>query len=123
MKKNGFTIMELVAVIVIIALILLITIPIVINIIENSKKNGALDSAYGIKKSADYYYMTDFKRNKLEEYTCSFNVNCDEIELDGIKPSSGTLKIDKLGNLTFDNLVINGYRIYYDNELEKFSLE
>ena len=120
--KKGFTVMELLAVIVIIALVILITIPIVINLIENSKKNAALESAYGVKKSVDYYYMTDFKRNKLESFTCDFSNGCDEIDVNGTKPSSGIISLNKNGDIEFQNLIINGYAIYYDPVKEKFSL-
>jgi len=43
--KKGFTLIELLAVIVILAIIALIATPIVLNIIEESKKNTTLRSA------------------------------------------------------------------------------
>ena len=43
--KKGFTLIELLAVIVILAVIALIAIPIVMNIIEDAKKNSAINSA------------------------------------------------------------------------------
>ena len=48
MKKKGFTLIELLAVIVILAIIALITVPVVINIINSSKKGAAEDSTYGV---------------------------------------------------------------------------
>ena len=48
-KKNAFTLIELLAIIVILAIIALITVPIILNIIENSRKGAAQDSAYGYK--------------------------------------------------------------------------
>ena len=48
-KKNAFTLIELLAIIVILAIIAVITVPIILNIIENSRKGAAKDSAYGYK--------------------------------------------------------------------------
>ena len=48
MRKNGFTLIELLAVIVILAIIAVISVPIVLNIIEESKDNATL-------RSADFY--------------------------------------------------------------------
>ena len=45
MKSKGFTLVELLAVIVILSIIAIIAVPIVINIIEDSKKNSILRSA------------------------------------------------------------------------------
>ena len=41
MKKKGFTIIELLSVIVVLAIIALITIPVVTNVIEKSRKEAA----------------------------------------------------------------------------------
>ena len=51
-KKNGFTLIELLAIIVILAIIAVITVPIILNIIDNSRRGAAKDSAYGYKDGA-----------------------------------------------------------------------
>ena len=48
-KKNGFTLIELLAIIVILAIIAVITVPIILNIIDSSKKGAKTDSFYGYK--------------------------------------------------------------------------
>ena len=57
-KRNGFTLIELLAIIVILAIIAVITVPIILNIIDNSKKGAAKDSAYGYKDSINKWYVT-----------------------------------------------------------------
>ena len=59
MKKNkGFTLIELLAIIVILAIIAVITVPIILNIIENSRMGAATDSAYGYKDAINKWYVT-----------------------------------------------------------------
>ena len=57
-NKKGFTLIELLAIIVILAIIAVITVPIILNIIENSKKGAASDSAYGFKDAVNKAYVT-----------------------------------------------------------------
>lgn len=70
MKKKGFTLIELLAVILILGVIALIAIPVVTNIIEETKKNALKDSAYGIIDAANYYYANSLiKSDSFEETT------------------------------------------------------
>ena len=64
MKKKGFTLVELLAVIVILAIIALIATPIILGVIETSKKGASENSALGYldavekqiaRKIHDYY--------------------------------------------------------------------
>lgn len=57
-NKKGFTLIELLAIIVILAIIAVITVPIILNVIENSKKGAAIDSAYGYKDAVNKFYVT-----------------------------------------------------------------
>lgn len=52
--KKGFTLIELLAVIVILAIIALISVPLISNIIENSKKSSFLVSVNGILEATEY---------------------------------------------------------------------
>ena len=61
-NKKGFTLIELLAIIVILAIIAVITVPIILNIIENSKKGAITDSVYGFKNAINTAYI-----NKISE--------------------------------------------------------
>lgn len=47
MKKNGFTLIEVLAIIIVLSIIAVITIPIVLNVLEDSKRNTIHNSSYG----------------------------------------------------------------------------
>ena len=72
----GFTLIELLAVIVILAIIALITVPIVLNIINDTK-------------------MSAFKRN-IESYMSSVELMLSKPELDNIDSSTCTIEKDKI---------------------------
>ncbi|MDD3453720.1 MAG: type II secretion system protein [Bacilli bacterium] len=89
--KKGFTLIELLAVIVILAVIALISVPIILGIIEKSKKGATEDSAYGILEAANLYYATNSEagvatsalinksdnllkyKGKIDNFTLSYN--------------------------------------------------
>ena len=58
MKNKGFTLIELLAIIVILAIIAVITVPIILGIIDDSKKKAAINSAYGYKEAINHYYYS-----------------------------------------------------------------
>ncbi len=126
-KSKGFTLIELLAVIVILAIIALIAVPIVLNLIEKSRKGAAVDSAYGLRKSAQLYYTSSL----LENVNGSDIIfNCDKVngclsednkvklDIDGTKPSNGKIEIKFNGEIIYSNIVINGYTCEMENKGE-----
>ena len=69
-KKNAFTLIELLAVIVILAVILVIAIPRILDVIETSKKDSFKTSAQLIADSAEKKYVTNKLNNIDEVITC-----------------------------------------------------
>ena len=64
MRNKGFTLIELLAIIVILAIISVITVPIVLNIIDNSKIGAVKDSAYGYKEAFNKWYLEKLSYDK-----------------------------------------------------------
>ena len=56
--KKGFTLIELLAVIVILSVITLITIPMITNVIEESKKKALVSSVEAVLDSTEYFTMS-----------------------------------------------------------------
>ena len=111
-NKKGFTLIELLAIIVILAVIAVITVPIILNIIDNSKKGAITDSAYGYKDALQKYNMTMIARNSESQglkgsYTVSELKNL-ELEVSGREPNDGVVLLDEegiSGCLNFDGYV------------------
>ena len=62
-SKKGFTLIEVLAIIVIIAIIAVITVPIVLNVIDNSKKGAVKSSAHGYVDSVNKLYVSKSLNN------------------------------------------------------------
>ena len=69
-KRNAFTLIELLAVIVILAVILVISIPRILDVIDVSKKDSFKTSAQLIADSAEKKYVTNKLNNIDEVITC-----------------------------------------------------
>ena len=108
MKNNkAFTLIELLAVIVILAIIALIATPIVLNIIKDSKDNtiivsadnylSALDNSITLNKEKikDNTYDIIDKGNICLEYDSTSCINELKLKVEGTIPESGTITIEK----------------------------
>ena len=101
MKKKGFTLVELLAIIVIIGIIALVATPILLKIIREAKKQAFLDTSYGIVESGYNYYSTKALKGEIikTKETIKFPEIKDTIKVKGKLPDSGTLEISKKGNV------------------------
>ena len=118
-SKRGFTLIELLAIIVILAIIAVITVPIILNIIENSKKGAATDSAYGYKDAVNKWYLEklslDHNFNFESSYTITNgNLGSEQIPFSGDKPTSGYLNYTN-NVLTTGCLVFGDYAVTFTN--------
>ena len=113
-KKNAFTLIELLAVIVILAVILVISIPRILNVIETSKKDSIKSSARMIINSAEKKNMIDKVNGSTEEITCDNSVKLSKEDYESCK-----ITIDEEGKATI-NLVgkgkFDGYKCIGTND-------
>ena len=99
--KKGFTLIELLAVIVILSMITLITVPMITNVIEESKKKALLSSVQGILDSTDYFTMShetgvyEFLFDKEHQGS---TIKGEKLEYKGDIVGEGKLYLDKEGN-------------------------
>ena len=108
-KRNAFTLIELLAVIVILAVILVIAIPRILDVIETSKKDSFKNSAQLIADNAEKKKVSDKLLGKDEEITCKdvAKINDEDYASCIISfDSEGNAKVSILGRGKFDGLKI-----------------
>ena len=108
-KRNAFTLIELLAVIVILAVILVIAIPRILDVIETSKKDSFKNSAQLIADTAEKKKVSDKLLGKDEEITCKdvAKINDEDYASCIITfDSDGIAKVSITGRGKFDGLKI-----------------
>ncbi len=108
-KRNAFTLIELLAVIVILAVILVIAIPRILDVIETSKKDSFKNAAQLIADSAEKKKASDKLLDKDEEITCKdvAKINDEDYKSCIISfDSEGNAKVSITGRGKFDGLKI-----------------
>lgn len=110
-SKKGFTLIELLAVIVILAIIALIATPIVLNIIENAKKDSYANSTNGYVDAVKLAYVTATANGTTIAATASLST----ISITGDKATSGSYTVDTSGNVSVYAVYSNGYKCTANN--------
>ena len=100
MKEKGFTLIELLAVIVILSVITLITVPMITNVIEESKKKALASSVQGLVESANLYAI---EKDGVYEFLFDqehqgSTIKGESLEYKGNINGEGKLYLDKEGN-------------------------
>ena len=98
--KKGFTLIELLAVIVILSVITLITVPMITNVIEESKKKALASSVQGLVESANLYAIEndgvyEFLFDKEHQGSTKKG---ESLDYRGTIDGEGKLYLDKEGN-------------------------
>ena len=121
MKKKGFTLVELLAVTVILAVIALIATPTILGVIEKAKKEAAEQSAYGYIDAIEKQILINETSNSKEQIKDGiYNVSDLEVSYKGEKIKYGQVTIEK-GKATKTKLCINKYSIDYEESKIKIS--
>ena len=120
-KNKGFTLVELLAVIVILALIALIATPIILNVINDAKKQAAKDSAYGYMDAVEKYIVSSELEDKsIKDRTYSVEeLNNMGVSVKGSTPDNGNIEIKNSSVKSYD-IGIDGY-VVSNGEVKKVS--
>lgn len=120
-NRNGFTLIELLAIIVILGIIGVITVPLILSVIDDAKKNAAIESAYGYKKAINQYYYSKIFADpdytiQDGEYEISVYKN-DGLVVSGNEPSSGWVNVVD-AEVTDFSFIIGDYVVTYNAEAD-----
>ena len=139
-KNKGFTLVELLAVIVILALIALIATPIILNVINDAKKQAAKDSAYGYMDAVEKYIVSsELEGKSINDGTYRVeDLNNMGVSVKGSTPDNGNIEIKnkevkrydigidgyvvsngKVGKVSITKSFKNGTAVYYNPEKGK----
>ena len=108
-KRNAFTLIELLAVIVILAVILVIAIPRILDVIDVSKKDSFKTSVQLIADSAEKKYVENKLNNIDEEITCESVTKLSKEDYVSCKitfDNEGNAKVNIIGKGKFKDLAI-----------------
>ena len=115
MKKNAFTLIELLAVIAILAIILVISIPKILDVIETSKINALKNAVKLIADSAEKKYTENEAFGEENEITCDSVSKLNKEDYVSCKitfDNEGNAKVNIIGKGKFDGLaVIDGTKM------------
>lgn len=97
--KKGFTLLELLAVVIVLAIIAIITTPVVLNVVESSKKSAFKTSINNMIKllRTEMYGQSDLEKI----YTVQNGVIHPNMNLSGKIDGTGVVQIDTNGNIYF----------------------
>ena len=119
-KNKGFTLVELLAVIVILALIALIATPIILNVINDAKKQAAKDSAYGYMDAVEKYIVSsELEDESIQDGRYSVEELNKKISVKGSTPDNGNIEIKNSSVKSYD-IGIDGY-VVSNGEVKKAS--
>ena len=119
-KNKGFTLVELLAVIVILALIALIATPIILNVINDAKKQAAKDSAYGYMDAVEKYIVSsELEDESIQDGRYSVEELNKKISVKGSTPDNGNIEIKNSSVKSYD-IGIDGYEVN-NGEVKKVS--
>ena len=104
-KMKGFTLVELLAVIIILAIVALVTTPAILNVINNSRLEGAKDKTWGTIDAVKLAYtqsQTIDNKDIVDNPVVTFSSGSDNsleklgraVTISGEKPTGGTVTIN-----------------------------
>ncbi len=103
MKKKGFTLVELLAVIAILAILVIIALPNIMSLFNEAKKNSFTTELKDLFKTAENQWMTDsmIETNQMSygRYTSALTCANKELSLSGRTQLSYGITVDKAGKI------------------------
>ena len=119
--NKGFTLVELISVIIILAILSLITTPVITGTIEKSRQKAALDSASKYKDAVDNQIISNQMRTSVMKKINSgvYDVPMDSeygVSFKGDAPTSGWVVVSENRVISYSLVFKEKYLVNYDGE-------
>ncbi len=115
MNKKGFTLVELLAVIVILAIIALIATPIILGVIDDARKGAAKSSALGFVDAVEKSIALKMVSDTNASIPASIGTaEISSIKVKGDKPTAVNLSLDSAGSVTSGTITVSGYTVTFN---------
>ena len=99
-KNNGFTLLELLAIIIILGVIAVIVVPTVKTVTVDARKKAFEETAQGIIRAGDLYYSRkQMAEETINDTLFTFPNVSDELKLSGKLPKKGSMMIKNNGDI------------------------
>lgn len=122
MKEKGFTLVELLAVLIILGVVALLITPKVITSLDEAEKNSNMTSIKELVKTAELKHSNNEILGTTENITIDYqkNINTDYLEYKGEKPEIGKINIKKNGDIAISvKIGDNCYtKKYFEEDIE-----
>lgn len=116
MNKKGFTLVELLAVIVILAIIALIATPIILGVIDDARKGAAKSSALGFVDAVEKSIALEMVSDTNASIPASIETsNITNVKVKGDAPTAVSLSLDSAGSVTSGTITVSGYTVTFSN--------
>ncbi len=99
MDKKAFTLIELIATIAIVAVVAVITVPIIINVVQNARRDAFVESAYALVDAANNYHATARMNNKINTLNITYPDDSKVLSTSGQLPDAGNLRLSYEGDV------------------------
>ena len=106
-NPQAFTLIELLAVIIILAIVVIIATPMVLDVVSDAKLSANKSTAYNIIDAGRLYYTEGMFNNDKANDAKNLNNIYDNIVLSGKKPKDGKLYVNTYGNVALAVIMDN----------------
>ena len=119
MKNKGFTLVELLAVVIVLAIIVITTIPMILGTTEKSKKRTIIESGKNYIRAVEDQVSLSMVSNKIDEikdgmYSISELKEDYDLSVKGKEPKDGNIIIEE-GKVVECTLIIDEYELTCDD--------
>ena len=125
MKKKGFTLVELLAVIAILAILVIIALPNIMSLFNEAKKNSFANELKELHKTAQNQWMSDSLIETADKYYAREAVTgctSTQLQLSGRTQLKYGIKVNKAGNVV-NFVATDGTYVYQYNSTEPLLIE